>query len=70
VDLLVQSGRFLKAMEIKSASTFAMKRLQGIRRFTSITDKVESSYLVYSGDDHQLSDEVLAIHYTKVDSVL
>lgn len=70
VDLLAQCGRFLKAIEIKSASTFAMKRLQGIRRFTSITDKVESSYLVYSGDYHQLSDDVSAIHFTKVDSIL
>jgi predicted AAA+ superfamily ATPase len=70
VDLLAQSGRFLRAMEIKSASTFAMKRLQGIRRFTSITDKVESSYLVYSGENHQLSDDISAIHFTKVDSIL
>lgn len=70
VDLLAQCGRFLKAIEIKSASTFAMKRLQGIRRFTSITDKVEYSYLVYSGDYHQLSDDVSAIHFTKVDSIL
>jgi predicted AAA+ superfamily ATPase len=70
VDLLAQSGRFLKAMEIKSASTFSMKRLQGIRRFNSITDRVESSYLVYSGEDQQLSGDVSAIHYTKVDSIL
>jgi hypothetical protein len=47
-----------------------MKRLQGIRRFTSITDKVDSIYLVYSGDYHQLSDDVSAIHFTKVDSIL
>jgi predicted AAA+ superfamily ATPase len=70
VDLLAQSGRFLKAMEIKSASTFSMKRLQGIRRFNSITDRVESSYLVYSGEDQQLSGDVSAIHYTKVDSII
>jgi uncharacterized protein len=70
VDLLAQSGRFLKAMEIKSASTFSMKRLQGIRRFNSITDRVESSYLIYSGKDHQLSGDVSAIHYTQVDSII
>ena len=70
VDLVAQSGRSLKAIEIKSGSTFAMNQLRGIRRFKSITDKVESSYLVYAGEAYSLSDGISAIHFTSVDSVL
>jgi predicted AAA+ superfamily ATPase len=70
VDLVAQSGRNLKVIEIKSASTFAMNQLRGIRRFNSITDKVESSYLVYTGEAHSLSDNISAVHFTSVDSIL
>ncbi|NDV61362.1 ATP-binding protein [Puniceicoccales bacterium CK1056] len=70
VDLVAQSGRALKAIEIKSASTFSMNQLRGIRRFNSITDKVESSYLIYTGDAHSLSDNISAVHFTSVESIL
>ena len=69
VDVVAQSGRFLKAIEIKSASTFAMKQLRGIRRFNSITDKVESSYLIYTGEAHSLSDNISTVHFTSVESI-
>lgn len=70
VDVVAQCGRFLKAIEIKSAATFSMNQLRGIRRFNSITDKVESSHLIYAGDAHSLSDNISAVHFTKVDSIL
>jgi len=63
VDLLAQSGRQLRAIEIKSASTFKQDHLKGIRRLKSITDKVEASYLIYNGDPYQLSDGVTALHF-------
>lgn len=69
VDVVAQSGRFLKAIEIKSGSTFAISQLRGIRRFKSITDKVESSTLVYTGEAHSLSDNTSAISFTSVDSI-
>lgn len=70
VDVVAQSGRSLKAIEIKSASTFAMNQLRGIRRFNSITDKVESSYLIYTGEAHSLSGNISAVHFTSVESLL
>jgi predicted AAA+ superfamily ATPase len=69
VDVVAQSGRFIKAIEIKSASTFSMKQLRGIRRFNSITDKVESSYLIYTGDALALSDNISAIHFASTESI-
>jgi predicted AAA+ superfamily ATPase len=68
VDLLAQSGRTLEALEIKSASTFKMEQLKGIRRFKELTDDVSSSYLVYTGKPHKLSDETQAIDYKAVAS--
>ena len=70
VDVVAQSGRFLKAIEIKSAETFSMNQLRGIRRFNSITDKVESSYLIYTGEAHSLSDNISAVHFTSVETIL
>ena len=70
VDVVAQSGRFLKTIEIKSASTFAMNQLRGIRRFNSITDKVESSYLIYTGEAHSLSDNISTVHFSAVESII
>lgn len=63
VDLLVQSGRTLRAIEIKSAQTFKLEQLKGIRRFQSITNTVEASYLIYNGKKHELSDHITALNF-------
>jgi hypothetical protein len=63
VDLLAQSGRQLRAIEIKSASTFKQDHLKGIRRLKSITNKVEASYLIYNGERYALSNDVTALHF-------
>ena len=70
VDLLAQSGRTLQAIEIKSAATFKMAQLNGIRRFKDLTKQVSSSYLVYSGKTHTLSDNTQAIHFKEVAAIV
>lgn len=69
VDLLIQSGRDLQAVEIKSAATFKMQQLKGIRRFKHLTEQVKASYLIYAGKAHTLSDATQAIHYKNVASI-
>lgn len=67
---VVQSGRFSKVIEIKSAATFSMRHLGGIRPFKSITDKVESSYFIYTGEAHSRSDSLFAVYFASVESIL
>lgn len=70
VDLLIQSGRDLHAIEIKSAATFKMDRLKGIRRFRKLSDQVTSSHLVYAGKSLALSDAIQATRYKEVASII
>lgn len=70
VDLLAQSGRLLHAIEIKSAATFKMEQLKGIRRFKELTKQVSASYLVYSGKPHRLSDHTQALHFKEVATII
>ncbi len=69
VDVLAQRGRSLDAIEIKSASTFSMAHLKGLRRLKEMTSAVDHSYLVYNGDSHSLSDQMDALHYTAVKQI-
>lgn len=63
VDLLMQSARKLKAVEIKSAMTFKAGQLKGIRRFKSLAPNLGAGYLVYNGRPHALSDGVTVLNY-------
>ena len=69
VDLLWQEGRALAAAEIKSASTFSMGLLKGLRRFRTIVPEFARSFLVYNGDSRDLSDGTLVRHFTQSESL-
>lgn len=66
VDLLAQFGAMLHAYEIKSAMTFKIEHLKGLRRFKSITDRVKQSHLVYNGDPQKMSDGIAAVNFRDV----
>ena len=52
VDLLISKGNNLVPVEIKSASTFTVGHIKGIRKFSSLAgDRVAERYLVFNGDD-------------------
>lgn len=65
VDLVWQEGRALAAAEVKSASTFSMGLLKGLRRFRTLVPEFARGYLVYNGDSQDLSDGTLVRHYTQ-----
>lgn len=67
VDLVWQEGRVLSAAEIKSASTFSVNQLNGLRRFRSLAPGAARGFLIYNGDPLELSDGTLVRHYTESD---
>ena len=69
VDLLVQKGRGLIAVEIKAASTFNPKLIVSLRKMASVTDRLERSYLVYRGESYDFSDDISALPFNNVDKI-
>lgn len=69
VDLLVPVGRGLKAVEIKSAATFKMDRLLGLRRFRSLAPNLQASYLIYNGEGRDLSDATKVVNFRELESI-
>jgi len=63
VDLVMQTARKLTVIEIKSATTFRMQYLQGLRRIKSIAPNAESGYLIYNGPHRTLSDGFTALPF-------
>ena len=81
VDLLIPNGRHLIAFEIKSASTFKMDYLKGIRRLRDLTRSTAddnpasrptlgSGYLIYNGQAKTLSDQTAAVHFSQAGQLL
>jgi predicted AAA+ superfamily ATPase len=69
VDLVFQDGGELVAVEIKSAKTFAMDHLKGLKRFQKIVPRLKGAYLVNNGEAHTLSDGMRSMNYKDIDDV-
>lgn len=69
VDLLIPEGRQLRALEIKSASTFRMNLLTSLQRFQKLTEQLHSSYLIYNGENRSLSDQTYALNFREIDTL-
>ncbi len=69
VDVVLQNGRRLSAVEIKSAATFSAAQLKGLRQFKNTAPEVGESYLVYNGDSYALGDCIQAVHYKDVGQI-
>lgn len=67
VDLLMQTGRQLKAVEIKSAKTFNPAQLEGLRRFKELADNLLTGILVYNGESHSFSDSIKALNFRDIE---
>ena len=63
VDLLAPEGRILHAAEIKSASTFSMSLLKGLRRFQHLAGSDARTMLIYNGKPKTLSDGIKAVSF-------
>ncbi len=69
VDLVWQKGGGLAAAEIKSASTFSMGLLKGLRRFNDIVPESSKNYLIYNGTAQTLSDGITAFNFSHAASL-
>lgn len=70
VDLVWREGRALAAAEIKSASTFSLNHLKGLRRFRAVCPGSSRGVLIYNGESQALSDGTLVRHYTEAAELL
>ncbi len=66
VDLVFQNGRELVAIEIKSAATYSKSQLKGLKKFSEISNSHSRGYLVYNGNDIDLSDSTSIINFKNI----
>lgn len=62
-DLLLQQGRQLIPIEIKSSSTYKSELLKGLKRIMKLSPQMANAHLVYSGDAMQFSNGINAIRF-------
>lgn len=70
VDILFQQGRHLRPVEIKSSATYKPELLKSLKRFIELSPLMESGYLVYAGDPFSFSNNINAIRFNQLQSLL
>jgi predicted AAA+ superfamily ATPase len=63
IDLLYTCGRELVGIAIKSSATFTPHFKKTLLRFSEKQQLLQSSYVVYNGEERQFSDGVQAINF-------
>lgn len=66
VDLIVQDGRVLTPVEIKSAATFNPAFIGGVKRFCATEPSATSPMLVYDGESYPERDGVRCINFREL----
>ena len=69
VDILFQNGRHLTAIEVKASATYRGSHLKGLKRISSLTNSVNRTYLVYSGNEFEFSDGTVALRFDQVSRI-
>lgn len=69
VDLVIQDGRRLTAVEIKSAATLSADQLKGLKRFQALTPRNDQSFLIYNGPCRQLNGQTRALNFRRTGMV-
>ena len=67
IDLMHKSGSDLKAMEIKSSSTYHSSFKKGLLQFSEKIHALSKSCIVYSGEEMNFSDGIETLQFTKVE---
>ena len=65
-DLLLQQGRQLMPIEIKSSSTYKPELLKGLKRILELSPQMANAHLVYAGDAMQFSNGINAIRFDEL----
>jgi uncharacterized protein len=69
VDIILQQGRELVGIEIKSSSTYYSKQFKNLDKLKNITDKIHLSWLVYNGEQKSFSDQKKAISFDQIEQI-
>lgn len=69
-DLLLQQGRQLMPIEIKSSSTYKPELLKGLKRILELSPQMMNAHLVYAGDAMEFSNGINAIRFDELASRL
>ncbi|MDO8345803.1 MAG: ATP-binding protein [Cellvibrio sp.] len=69
-DLLLQQGRQLMPIEIKSSSTYKPELLKGLKRILELSPLMFNAHLVYAGDAMEFSNGINAIRFDELASRL
>ena len=68
IDIIFQDGRELIAIEIKSSSTFSTTLIKNIELIKD-TIKFKKSYLIYSGSEKKLSNQVEFLNFKNINMI-
>lgn len=70
VDVIIKHGHTLTPVEIKAAKTFNKTFLRGIKYFQNLAkDRVEQSYLVYTGELTQAVSNINLLNYRNITDI-
>lgn len=67
-DLLLQQGRQLMPIEIKSSSTYKPELLKSLKRIMELSPQMTNAHLVYAGDAMEFSNGIHAIRFDELAS--
>ena len=70
VDVLIEQGRSLTALEVKSSSTYHASMFKNLKKISQLAPDLEGRYLMYSGEGFDFSDGINAVNFSAVDQVL
>jgi predicted AAA+ superfamily ATPase len=66
VDLLLENGNSLDAIEIKSSMTFSPDFLKNLKRFSGYTDREVLQKIIYGGDESYVRNETDVMSWRKL----
>ncbi len=69
VDIILQNGRSLIPIEIKSSSTFHTKFVNNIKKIQSLSDSFEQGKIIYTGDFLPSSKEYQVINFKNISAL-
>ena len=70
VDILLQQGRALTALEVKSSSTYQSSMLTSLKKLAGLSPALVNAYLVYAGDEISFTGGQRAINFTQIETLL
>ena len=69
VDIIIDRGRSITPIEIKSSSTFTPRFLSGVKRIQAIANNVDQAFIVYNGKPKKLSDNTSLLNTSDIETL-